>query len=87
MLPSLAADAAVGAVADAGSRTGRVGDLGRGLLFGEECVGRIGCEATGVRAFEAVRVVEVPLGREDALALAPVAECGAEAREARTALS
>ena len=33
--PSLAADEAVGAVADEGSRTGRVGDLGRGLATGD----------------------------------------------------
>lgn len=33
--PSLAAEAAVGAVAEAGRRTGRVGDLGRGLLRGD----------------------------------------------------
>lgn len=33
--PSFAADAAVGAVACAGNRTGRVGDLGLGLVNGE----------------------------------------------------
>ena len=33
--PSLAADAAVGAVADEGRRTGRVGDFGRGLVRGD----------------------------------------------------
>lgn len=40
MLSSLADDAAVGAVAEAGRRTGRVGERGRGLVIANGEVGR-----------------------------------------------
>jgi hypothetical protein len=59
--PSLAADAAVGAVAEAGKGTGRVGDLGWGLLelLGDEGAEVFTCEETEVElvlggCFEAV---------------------------------
>ena len=47
---SLAAEAAVGAVAAAGSRAGRVGDFGRGLL--KAGLGEVGIILLGVCAVE-----------------------------------
>lgn len=83
-VPCLAAEDAVGAVADAGRRTGRVGDFGLGLeVAGDCCAGSGGCADVEVRALDSVRVRDGALVRDVVRALEPTALVRDEGRELR----